>query len=123
MYLLGTNLPDDKAVPIALTRIYGIGLATSHQICDKLSIFRQCKLRDVPELKIVELSHLLNSMTIETELRRQTRANIANLAQIGCYRGERHKAGLPVRGQRTRTNAKIAKRLNGRQFKVREYST
>ncbi|KAJ3054543.1 hypothetical protein HK102_011497 [Quaeritorhiza haematococci] len=122
MYLLGVNLPDDKVVWVALTRIYGIGPKTGKDICNQLSIPLATRLRDVSESKLVELSTLLNSMKIEAELQREVRNNINNLVQIGCYRGLRHKAGLPVHGQRTRTNARTAKRLNGKQFRAREFS-
>ncbi|KAI9208953.1 uncharacterized protein BJ171DRAFT_564801 [Polychytrium aggregatum] len=123
MYLLGVNLPDEKHVWFALTRIYGIGQATGQSICDRLSIHSQCKLKDLPESKITELSQLLNSMKIEAELRRDVRNRITHLSQIECYRGRRHKASLPVHGQRTRTNGKTAKRLNGRWLKDRAFST
>lgn len=117
LYLLGINLPDHKLVNIALTSIYGIGRSTGKKICDQLEIHPQCRLSDLSEAKITKLSHLLNSITIEAELRRKTQNRIASLVQIGSYRGLRHQAGKPVRGQRTRTNAQTAKRLNGRFLK------
>jgi small subunit ribosomal protein S13 len=135
MYLLGVNLPDEKIVPVALSRIYGVGIQEGSLICDKLQIHRKCRLSDVPESKIIELSRLLNTMTIESELRRKVKDNIATLARIECYRGKdkkvisgigkRHMECLPVRGQNTRTNCKTAKRMNGRQFglKGRTFST
>ncbi|KAJ3114685.1 hypothetical protein HDU96_001777 [Phlyctochytrium bullatum] len=116
MFLLGVNLPDNKIVSIALRSIYGVGRATAESLCHKLLIHRHCKLRDLPEHKVTELSQLLNGMKIEAELRREVTDNIKNLVQIGCYRGLRHKAGLPVHGSRTRTNAKTAKRLNARRL-------
>jgi small subunit ribosomal protein S13 len=87
MYLLGVNLPDEKIVPVALSRIYGVGIQEGSLICDKLQIHRKCRLKDVPETKIIELSRLLNTMTIESELRRKVKDNIATLARIECYRG------------------------------------
>ena len=123
MYLLGVNLQDKKTVPTALSKIYGIGRSRGETICDKLGIQRACLLKDVSESTIVELLKLLNSYTIESELKRAVRNNIANLLAIGSYRGERHKAGLPVRGQSTRNNAKSARKLNGRQFRERHYSS
>ncbi|KAJ3105590.1 hypothetical protein HDU97_007932 [Phlyctochytrium planicorne] len=123
MFLLGVNLPDNKIVSIALRSIYGIGKTTSESICNKLLIHRHCKLKDLPEEKVTQLSQVLNGMKIETELRREVSNNIANLVQIGCYRGLRHKAGLPVHGQRTRTNAQTAKKLNGKTLgQARGYS-
>ncbi|KAJ3219559.1 hypothetical protein HDU67_000504 [Dinochytrium kinnereticum] len=124
MFLLGVNLPDNKIVSVALRSIYGIGKSTSESICNQLLIHRHCKLRELPEEKVTQLSQLLNGMKIETELRREVIDNIQNLVQIGSYRGLRHKAGLPVHGARTRTNAKTAKRLNGKMLgQARSYST
>ncbi|EGF82214.1 hypothetical protein BATDEDRAFT_10132 [Batrachochytrium dendrobatidis JAM81] len=122
LYLLGVNLPDEKLVHIALTSVYGVGRKTGEQICHKLLIHPQCRLKDLPESKVTQLSQLLNTMTIEAELRRQTEENIKSLVDMGTYRGMRHKAGLPVNGQRTRSNASTAKRLNGK-FLVRAITT
>lgn len=120
LYLLGVNLPDKKLAHIALTSIYGIGRKTSERICHQLEIHPRCRLADVPESKLTKLSHLLNNMTIETELRRGVESQVRSLVSIGSYRGLRHSAGLPVRGQRTRGNAQTAKRLNGRFLKSSE---
>ncbi|KAJ1338817.1 30S ribosomal protein S13 [Batrachochytrium salamandrivorans] len=114
LYLLGINLPDAKLVHIALTSIYGVGRHTGEEICHKLSIHPQCRLKDLPESKVTQLSQLLNTMTIEAELRRNTQNNIRALVDMGTYRGSRHLAGLPVRGQRTRSNASTARRTNGK---------
>ena len=122
MYLLGVDLPDNKVTWVALTKIYGIGETTGQSICDKLSISRQTRLKDLTESKVIELSQLLNKMTIEAELRRKVRNNIKNLVDIGCYRGVRHKARMPVKGQNTQNNAKTARKLNGTMFK-RGFST
>ncbi|KAJ3333910.1 hypothetical protein HDU76_001391 [Blyttiomyces sp. JEL0837] len=116
MFLLGVNLPDNKIVSIALTRIYGVGRKTGEKICNQLLIHKHCRLRELPEDKITQLSQVLNSMTIETELKKQKQDNVNKLIQIGCYRGQRHKARLPVNGQRTRTNAQTAKSLNGKDL-------
>jgi small subunit ribosomal protein S13 len=125
MYLLGINLPDQKLVHIALTSIYGIGQPTAKKICNQLEIHPQCRLQELPESKITQLSHLLNTITIEAELRRQTQNRIKSLVQMGAYRGLRHQAGKPVRGQRTRTNGQTAKALNGRFLRsaARSFST
>ncbi|KAI8923491.1 hypothetical protein BC831DRAFT_470875 [Entophlyctis helioformis] len=123
LYLLGINLPDDKLVRIALKSIYGVGIRTGESICHRLSIHPQCRLKDLPEAKITQLSQLLNTMTIESELRRQTETNIKALVDMGTYRGARHKAGFPVRGQRTRSNGNSASKLNGRFLRARQFST
>jgi small subunit ribosomal protein S13 len=125
LYLLGINLPDQKLVHIALTSVYGIGQPTAKKICNQLEIHPQCRLQDVPDAKIIQLSHLLNSLTIEAELKRQTQNRIKSLVQMGAYRGLRHQAGKPVRGQRTRTNAHTAKALNGKFMRAvtRAFST
>ncbi|KAL2918927.1 hypothetical protein HK105_201761 [Polyrhizophydium stewartii] len=122
LFLLGVNLPDDKLVRIALTSIYGVGRRTGETICHKLSIHPQCRLRDLPEHKVTELSQLLNTMTIESDLRRETENRIRALVDMGTYRGLRHQAGLPVHGQRTRSNASSA-RANGRFLRARGFST
>ncbi|KAI8836149.1 30S ribosomal protein S13 [Chytridium lagenaria] len=101
MFLLGVNLPDNKIVSIALRSIYGIGQKTSESLCHKLLIHRHCKLKDLPEEKVTQL---------------EVTDNIQNLVQIGSYKGMRHKAGLPVHGARTRTNARTAKKLNGKML-------
>lgn len=98
MFLVGVNLPDKKAVSIALSEIYGIGRKTGKQICDKLSISRQTRLGQLPQTKIIQLTEYLNTLTIESELRREVRNNIASLAEMGSYRGDRHMNKLPTRG-------------------------
>jgi small subunit ribosomal protein S13 len=112
LHLLGVNLPDQKVVRIALTYFYGIGKNNAERICHQLSIHRQAKLYELSEHQLNKLSQLLTGMTLESDLKREIRQNIARYRQIGCYRGKRHQAGLPVRGQRTQNNAKTAKRLN-----------
>ncbi|KAI8591698.1 hypothetical protein HDU88_003160 [Geranomyces variabilis] len=123
LYLLGVNLPDAKAVPTALTHIYGIGPHTAASVCHKLGIHPRCRLADLPEAKITQLSALLNTMTIDAELLRETRNKITVMVQSGRYRGARHKASLPVNGQRTHTNRMTAKKLNGRWMAARQYSS
>ncbi|KAJ3195541.1 hypothetical protein HK101_011831 [Irineochytrium annulatum] len=112
MYLLGVNLPDGKVVSVALRYIYGVGKKSGEDICNRLLIHQQCKLRDLPEEKVTQISALLNTMKIEAELKREELNNINNMIQIGSYRGIRHKGGFPVKGQRTITNARTAKKLN-----------
>ncbi|KAI9352026.1 hypothetical protein BDR26DRAFT_850235 [Obelidium mucronatum] len=112
MFFLGVNIPDHKIVSIALQSIHGVGRQTSVRVCNQLLIHPQCRLKDLPEDKVTQLSTLLNGMTIETELKKQVADNISKMVQIGSYRGLRHKAGLPVNGGRTKTNAHTAKKMN-----------
>ncbi|KAJ3020571.1 hypothetical protein HKX48_000592 [Thoreauomyces humboldtii] len=123
LYLLGVNLPDSKTVPIALTHIYGIGHHTANQVCHKLAIHPRCRLVDLPEAKTTQLSALLNTMTLDAELIRETRNRVDVMVATGRYRGARHKAGLPVNGQRTHTNRQIAKKRNGNWLRRRDFST
>ena len=116
MYILGVDIPENKYVWLALTRIYGIGPSIGRSICDKLSISRKLKMKDLSETKVLEITQILNGMTIETELKRKVEENIKTLVQINCYRGLRHLAKLPVHGQRTRSGAKTARKLNGRNL-------
>ncbi|KAI8322700.1 ribosomal protein S13 [Martensiomyces pterosporus] len=121
LHLLGVNLPDQKIVSVALTYFYGIGPATAQKICSKLSIYKECKLSELTEGQLNQLSGVLSDMTLENDLERQVKANVQHLRQIGTYVGKRHAMGLPVHGQRTRNNTKTAKKLNGRL--LRKYST
>ncbi|KAG0357149.1 hypothetical protein BGZ54_000443 [Gamsiella multidivaricata] len=125
LHLLGVNLPDQKLVQYALPFFYGIGQKTSLKILATLSIHKKCKISDLSEPQVNQLSSLLSDMTIESDLRKQIRANIMHHRTIGSYVGRRHAMGLPVRGQNTRNNAKTARRLNGRWIKgeKKEYST
>ncbi|KAI1315397.1 hypothetical protein EDD11_000901 [Mortierella claussenii] len=125
LHLLGVNLPDQKLVQYALPFFYGIGQKTSVKILASLSIHKTCKIADLSEPQINQLSSLLSDMKIESDLRKQIRANILHHRSIGSYVGRRHAMGLPVRGQNTRNNAKTARRLNGRWLKgeKREYSS
>ncbi|KAK3813223.1 MAG: hypothetical protein J3Q66DRAFT_347656 [Benniella sp.] len=125
LHLLGVNLPDQKLVQYALPLFYGIGQKTSLRILAALSIHKTCKITDLTENQVNQLSSLLTEMTIESDLRKQIRANIMHHRSIGSYVGRRHAMGLPVRGQKTRNNAMTARRLNGRWLKAerKEYST
>jgi small subunit ribosomal protein S13 len=117
VYLLGINLPDKKLVHIALTSIYGIGLHTAQRLCHKLEIHPACRLENLGDEKIVMLSQELNQMNIDSAIKKQVKQSILKLVTLGTYRGLRHQAGLPVRGQKTRTNAATAKKLNKLRFK------
>ena len=104
--LVGVDLPKNKRVVIALTYIQGIGLNTSEKILAKLNIDINLRVKDLSEQHIVQLRHEFQSLVLEGDLRRQISQNIRRLGEIGCYRGSRHKRNLPVRGQRTHTNAR-----------------
>ncbi|KAJ1960080.1 hypothetical protein IWQ62_004367 [Dispira parvispora] len=121
LHLLGVNLPDKKIVSVALTYFYGIGPRTASSICNRLAIYRQCKLQDLSETQLNELSEVLSKMTLEADLKREVRENIFRLRNMGTYIGRRHWHGQPVHGQNTRTNAKTARRLNSFTFRRRHH--
>jgi small subunit ribosomal protein S13 len=106
----GVNIPLNKRVEIGLTYIYGIGRATSNELLAKVGIEPDRKVRDLTEDEVVQLRDLIDSsLTVEGDLRRERSQNIKRLQEIGCYRGLRHRRGLPVRGQNTKTNARTRK--------------
>ncbi|MDR3109580.1 MAG: 30S ribosomal protein S13 [Planctomycetaceae bacterium] len=108
--LLGVDIPNNRPTVISLTYLYGVGPAVSRELCRKAGIDPQVRAKDLREEDIARLAGLLdNDYTVEGQLRRQVAQNIARLRDIGCYRGLRHRKGLPVRGQRTRTNARTRK--------------
>jgi small subunit ribosomal protein S13 len=106
----GVNIPLNKRVEIGLTYIYGIGRSTSNELLAKIGIEPDRKVRDLTEDEVVQLRELIdNTLTVEGDLRRERSQNIKRLQEIGCYRGLRHRRGLPVRGQNTKTNARTRK--------------
>lgn len=105
----GVDLPRDKRVEIGLTYIYGIGLTTSQKILEATGINPGTRVRDLTEEEVGQLRDEIGKYVVEGELRREVRANIKRLMDIGCYRGFRHRRGLPLRGQRTKTNARTRK--------------
>jgi small subunit ribosomal protein S13 len=106
----GVDLPREKRVEIGLTYIYGIGLTTSQQILRETGISPDTRVRDLTEEEVVRLRELIDrNLKVEGDLRREVSQNIKRLMEIGCYRGLRHRRGLPVRGQRTHTNARTRK--------------
>lgn len=107
--IAGVNLPNHKHVGIALTSIYGVGRTRSTLICKSIGIETDRKLKDLTEKQIDDLREQISKFTIEGDLRREISMNIKRLMDLGCYRGLRHRKGLPVRGQRTRTNARTRK--------------
>lgn len=106
----GVDIPNDKHICISLTYIYGIGRSTAEKILDKLNIKKSIKTKDLSEDEMVKIRECIeNDCTIEGDLRREVSQNIKRLIEINSYRGIRHKRGLPVRGQRTHTNARTRK--------------
>ncbi|MGO8684395.1 MAG: 30S ribosomal protein S13 [Thermoleophilia bacterium] len=108
--IAGVNIPPQKRVEIGLTYIYGIGRSTANQVLGKLEISPDTKVRDLTEEEIVRLREAIDrDLTVEGDLRRERSQNIKRLMDIGCYRGIRHRRGMPVDGQRTKTNARTRK--------------
>ncbi len=106
----GVDLPREKRVEIGLTYIYGVGLTTSQQILRETGISPDTRVRNLTEEEVVRLREYIDrNLKVEGDLRREVSQNIKRLMEIGCYRGLRHRKGLPVRGQRTHTNARTRK--------------
>ncbi len=110
MRIAGVNIPDNKRVVIALTYIYGIGRTTAVNICEQAKIPMERRVNEMTEAEQTTVRDIIsNDYEVEGELRRATQMNIKRLMDLGCYRGLRHRKGLPVRGQRTHTNARTRK--------------
>ncbi|UJP06333.1 MAG: 30S ribosomal protein S13 [Nitrosomonas sp.] len=107
--IAGVNISNNQHVVIALTAIYGIGNTTSRMICNKIGIESSKKINELNDLQIEKIREQIANYTVEGDLRREISMNIKRLMDLGCYRGLRHRRGLPVRGQRTRTNARTRK--------------
>ena len=108
--IAGVDLPRDKRIEIALTYIYGIGLTTSQKLLADTGINPDTRTRDLTEDEVVKLRDLIDKeVIVEGDLRRERSMNIKRLVEIGCYRGRRHRLGLPVRGQNTKNNARTRK--------------
>jgi len=108
--LLGVDIPNDKPTFISLTYLYGVGEGTSRELCHKAGVDPQRKARELADDELSRLAALLErDYVVEGPLRRQLQQNVNRLRDIKCYRGVRHRLGLPVRGQRTRTNARTRK--------------
>lgn len=106
----GVDLPKEKRVEIGLTYIYGIGLSTSHKILAATGVNPDTRVKDLTEEEVNEIrTFITKSIMVEGDLRRDVALNIKRLVEIGCYRGIRHRKGLPVRGQKTKTNARTRK--------------
>ncbi|BAT19049.1 30S ribosomal protein S13 [Asaia bogorensis NBRC 16594] len=108
--IAGVNIPTNKRVVIALSYIYGIGPSTAKAICSKLEVPEAKRVNELSDDEIVKIRELIDGdYRVEGDLRRETAMNIKRLMDLGCYRGLRHRRGLPVRGQRTHTNARTRK--------------
>lgn len=108
--LLGVDIPANKPTVISLTYLYGVGPQVARELCQKVGVEPQLRAKDLREDQVAQLASLLdNEYVVEGHLRRQVTQNIARLREVACYRGLRHRKGLPVRGQRTRTNARTRK--------------
>ncbi len=107
--IAGINVPPQKHAVIALTSIYGIGRTTARKICEATGVKPDAKIKDLTEAEVEAIRGEVAKFTVEGDLRRTLSMNIKRLMDLGCYRGMRHRRGLPLRGQRTRTNARTRK--------------
>ena len=108
--IAGVNIPTNKRVEVALTYIHGIGPTTARKITRELGIAPEKRVQDLTDQEVLHIREAIDKdFTVEGDLRRETAMNIKRLMDLGCYRGSRHRKGLPVRGQRTRTNARTRK--------------
>jgi small subunit ribosomal protein S13 len=107
--IAGINIPNHQHAVIALTAIYGIGRSRSRVICEAAGVKTSAKIKDLSDAEMDKLREQIAKVTVEGDLRREVSMNIKRLMDLGCYRGTRHKKGLPVRGQRTKTNARTRK--------------
>ncbi|HQR04326.1 MAG: 30S ribosomal protein S13 [Proteobacteria bacterium] len=107
--IAGVNIPNHQHAEIALTAIYGVGRARAQKICDAAKVTRSAKVKDLTDSEMERLREQVAKFTVEGDLRREVTMSIKRLMDLGCYRGLRHRRGLPCRGQRTRTNARTRK--------------
>ena len=107
--IAGVNIPDNKHAVISLTYVYGIGKTTAKQICASTGIAEDTKIGDLSEDQLDVVRNEVGKFTVEGDLRRETQMNIKRLMDMGCFRGIRHRRSLPLRGQRTKTNARTRK--------------
>jgi small subunit ribosomal protein S13 len=108
--IAGVNLPNQKRLEVGLTYIYGVGPATARRICVELGLSTDTKIKDLTDEEVTKLQrHIDSSLQVEGDLRRERQQAIKRLTEIGAYRGVRHRRGLPVNGQRTKTNARTRK--------------
>ncbi|MDE0645908.1 MAG: 30S ribosomal protein S13 [Gammaproteobacteria bacterium] len=107
--IAGVNVPDDKHISISLTYIYGIGRSMAVRLCEEAEVDTSAKVRDLSEDQLTRLRTAVGEIIVEGDLRRQNSMNVKRLMDLRCYRGLRHRRGLPVRGQQTQTNARTRK--------------
>ena len=107
--IAGINIPLNQHIVVALTSIYGVGNTRARQICKAASVATEIKVKNLAEPEVARIRSAVANFTVEGDLRREVSMNIKRLMDLGCYRGIRHRRGLPLRGQRTRTNARTRK--------------
>ncbi|MBK5233469.1 MAG: 30S ribosomal protein S13 [Thermoleophilia bacterium] len=107
--IAGVNIPLNKRAEIGLTYIFGIGQSTAQNLLDQVGIDRDTQVKDLTEDEVIKLREAIEDLDVEGDLRRERSQNVKRLMEIGAYRGMRHRRGLPVRGQRTKTNARSRK--------------
>ncbi len=107
--IAGVNIPDNKHTVISLTYIFGVGHTTARKLCDASGVEPHARVSDLTEDQVESLRSEVGKLTVEGDLRREVQMNIKRLKDLGCYRGLRHRHGVPVRGQRTKTNARTRK--------------
>lgn len=107
--IAGVNIPDNKHAVISLTYIYGIGRTTAAQLCDTVGVRTDAKISELTDGELDALRNEIGKMTVEGDLRREVSMNIKRLMDLGCFRGIRHRRGLPLRGQNTKNNARTRK--------------
>ena len=107
--IAGINIPLNQHIVVALTSIYGVGNTRARQICKAASVAAETKVKNLAEPEVARIRSAVAYFTVEGDLRREVSMNIKRLMDLGCYRGIRHRRGLPLRGQRTRTNARTRK--------------
>lgn len=119
VYIFGVTIPNQKKVKYALPMIYGINQTSAGSICDQVGISESCKMGQLNDFQISRICKIIEQHhTFENDLRKEVAFNVKRLSDIGCYRGYRHSYGLPVRGQRTHTNARTQKVLS-RRFRAK----
>ena len=107
--IAGINIPMNKHIVIGLTHVFGVGRTTARKACEAAGVAPNTKTKDLTEAEVAALRSFISRLTVEGDLRREVSINIKRLVDLGCYRGLRHRKGLPMRGQRTRTNARTRK--------------
>ena len=121
--IAGVNIPNHQHAEIALTAIFGIGRARAQAICNAAKVVASAKIKDLSDSDVERLREEVAKFTVEGDLRREVSMSIKRLMDLGCYRGSRHRKGLPVRGQRTRTNARTRKGPRKAAIKMKSAAT